>query len=140
MNILMIAGEVAPYAKTGGLGEVMAALPKAVRRLGHDVRVFMPRYGAINPRKYPFVPIGHTMTLNVSGEKRRSALGPVFWPKRFRFIFLNLRLISHPHKLLFTIPSAATCRFMRLIRAYLNCLRRLIGCRTLSTYTTGMQG
>jgi starch synthase len=69
MNILMIAGEVAPYAKTGGLGEVMAALPKAVRRLGHDVRVFMPRYGAIDRQTYPTVPIGKTLSLNVAGEK-----------------------------------------------------------------------
>jgi starch synthase len=69
VNILMIAGEVAPYAKTGGLGEVMAALPKAVRRLGHDVRVFMPRYGAIDRQKYPLVPIGKMMNLSVGGEK-----------------------------------------------------------------------
>jgi starch synthase len=69
MNILMIAGEVAPYAKTGGLGEVMAALPKAVHRLGHDVRVYMPRYGAIDRQKFAFVPIGKTTQLNVGGEK-----------------------------------------------------------------------
>ncbi|HEY6737053.1 MAG TPA: glycogen/starch synthase [Candidatus Saccharimonadia bacterium] len=69
MNILMIAGEVAPYAKTGGLGEVMAALPKAVHRLGHDVRVFMPRYGATRDPQFAFVPIGRPMQLNVGGEK-----------------------------------------------------------------------
>ena len=68
MKILMIAGEVAPYAKTGGLGEVMAALPKAVHRLGHDVRVYMPLYGTINRQKYAFVPIGQTSVLNVLGE------------------------------------------------------------------------
>ena len=68
MNILMIAGEVAPYAKTGGLGEVMAALPKAVHRLGHDVRVYMPLYGAIDRQQYAFVPIGKTTNLNVGGE------------------------------------------------------------------------
>jgi len=57
LNILMISGEVAPYAKTGGLGEVMAALPKAVHRLGHDVRVFMPLYGSIDRRQFPLVPM-----------------------------------------------------------------------------------
>ncbi len=69
MNILMIAGEAAPYAKTGGLGEVMAALPKAVHRLGHDVRVFMPLYGNIDRQKFAFVPIGREKQLNVGGEK-----------------------------------------------------------------------
>jgi starch synthase len=69
MNILMIAGEVAPYAKTGGLGEVMAALPKAVHRLGHDVRVYMPLYGAIDRQQFAFVPIGKTLQLNVAGDR-----------------------------------------------------------------------
>src|SRR5215472_12505861 len=69
MKILMIAGEVAPYAKTGGLGEVMAALPKAVHRLGHDVRVYMPLYGAIDRQQLAFVPIGRTTQLNVAGHR-----------------------------------------------------------------------
>ncbi len=68
MNILMIAGEVAPYAKTGGLGEVMGALPKAVKRLGHDVRVFMPLYGNIDRSRFAFVPIGSPTVLTVNNE------------------------------------------------------------------------
>ena len=63
----MISGEVAPYAKTGGLGEVMAALPKAVRRLGHDVRVYMPLYGSIDRNQFGFVPVGKS-TLTVDNE------------------------------------------------------------------------
>lgn len=42
MKILMVASEVAPFARTGGLAEVTAALPAALRRMGHDVRVIMP--------------------------------------------------------------------------------------------------
>ena len=44
MNILLAASEVVPYAKTGGLADVAGALPKALSRLGHTVRVVMPRY------------------------------------------------------------------------------------------------
>ena len=44
MRIVIAASEVVPYAKTGGLADVAAALPKALLRLGHDVRVVMPRY------------------------------------------------------------------------------------------------
>lgn len=47
MKILLIASEVAPFAKTGGLADVAGALPKALRSLGHDVRVFMPLYRTI---------------------------------------------------------------------------------------------
>lgn len=48
MNVLCVASEMAPYAKTGGLADVVAALPKALRRNGHDVRVFLPRYDRID--------------------------------------------------------------------------------------------
>jgi starch synthase len=44
LNILLAASEVTPYAKTGGLADVAGALPKALSRLGHSVRVVMPRY------------------------------------------------------------------------------------------------
>jgi starch synthase len=44
LNILLAASEVVPYAKTGGLADVAGALPKALARLGHRVRVVMPRY------------------------------------------------------------------------------------------------
>jgi len=44
LNILLVASEVVPYAKTGGLADVAGALPKALTRLGQTVRVVMPRY------------------------------------------------------------------------------------------------
>ena len=49
MNVLFVASEVAPFAKTGGLGDVAAALPRALaaQNRGHDVRVVMPMYGRI---------------------------------------------------------------------------------------------
>jgi len=47
MHIVHVASEMVPYVKTGGLGDVVAALPKAQVRLGHRVTVFLPRYAAI---------------------------------------------------------------------------------------------
>lgn len=47
MRILMVASEVAPHAKTGGLADVLGSLPTALRELGHDVRVLMPRYSSV---------------------------------------------------------------------------------------------
>lgn len=44
MRVLFVTSEMAPWVKTGGLGDVAGALPKALRALGHDVRVFVPAY------------------------------------------------------------------------------------------------
>ncbi|MGF1678590.1 MAG: glycogen synthase GlgA [Candidatus Methylacidiphilales bacterium] len=50
MNILFAASEMSPLAKTGGLGDVLAALPAALRRAGHSVSVALPLYRDVRQR------------------------------------------------------------------------------------------
>lgn len=47
MKVLFIAAEASPYAKTGGLGDVAGTLPKELVKLGHDVRLVIPKYKSI---------------------------------------------------------------------------------------------
>ena len=51
-RILLISSECTPLAQTGGLGDVVAGLSKALLRRGHDVRIIMPLYSTINRQKY----------------------------------------------------------------------------------------
>lgn len=47
LSILFATSEMAPWVKTGGLGDVAAALPAALRKAGHDIRVLLPAYPAL---------------------------------------------------------------------------------------------
>jgi len=52
LNILFLSSEVDPFAKTGGLADVSSALPHAIKELGHEIRIMMPRYRFISERRF----------------------------------------------------------------------------------------
>lgn len=52
LKIMMIASECVPFVKTGGLADVVGALPKALEALGHEVMVVLPKYAAIDSVKH----------------------------------------------------------------------------------------
>lgn len=54
LKILFVSPEAAPFAKTGGLADVAGALPTALAKLGHQVRLVIPRYGAVDGAAYGF--------------------------------------------------------------------------------------
>jgi starch synthase len=57
LKILFVAPEASPFVKAGGLGEVMYSLPKALREIGHDARVMIPKYSSIDSSKFAMTTI-----------------------------------------------------------------------------------
>jgi starch synthase len=57
LKIVQIASEAVPYIKTGGLADVVGALPKHLRLLGHDVRVILPKYASIDYNRFQLRPM-----------------------------------------------------------------------------------
>ncbi|MER2561095.1 MAG: glycogen synthase GlgA [Myxococcaceae bacterium] len=69
MNILFASSEVAPFAKTGGLGDVGSALPRALAAEGHDVRVVMPMYARVKGAGRVFTEVIPELWLDLGGTR-----------------------------------------------------------------------
>jgi starch synthase len=81
MRVLMAASEAVPYAKTGGLADVVGTLPRALKRRGVDVAVALPAYRSITPDRFALRPTGWTLQVpvskqTVSAEVLRTELEP----------------------------------------------------------------
>jgi len=53
LKILITGVEVSPFANVGGFARVLGYLSRSLKRLGHDVRLFMPKFGFIDEETYP---------------------------------------------------------------------------------------
>ena len=74
LKILLLSAEVVPFAKTGGLADVAGALPKALKELGHDVRVAMPRYGFIDRQKFNLNQILPELTVPMNSQTENASI------------------------------------------------------------------
>jgi len=76
LKILFLAAEAVPFAKVGGLADVAGSLPGAIRALGHDVRLMIPRYGTIRSDQFHLENIGDPFTIPVGpGEEYIHLIG-----------------------------------------------------------------
>ena len=73
IRVLEIASEVAPFAKTGGLADVLEGLPAALARTGVDVRVVLPRYRCVETERFGFRRRDETIEVRL-GKRTISAL------------------------------------------------------------------
>jgi starch synthase len=70
LHVAFVTPEMAPYAKSGGLADISAGLPKALVRMGHRVTVVVPRYAGV---PFPAGEEAGSADVPVDGEQRRAA-------------------------------------------------------------------
>jgi starch synthase len=74
MKVAMLASEVAPFAKTGGLADVVGALPKFLSHLGVEVKVMMPFYRETKKKSFSLRKAGENLELEWAGGKNHFSL------------------------------------------------------------------
>jgi len=76
----MLAAEITPIAKVGGLGDVAGSLPQALYQLGADIRLCLPFYGSIDTKKYKVKKVAGEITIAINGKKNQASVWQTFLP------------------------------------------------------------
>ncbi len=108
-KILFVTSEVVPFIKTGGLADVSAALPQALAEMGHEVRIVVPKYGAVDDRKYKIHEVVRLKDLqvNIGGKEVIFSLKSCFLPGqrvRVQIYFLDNEEYFGSRNSLYTDP------------------------------------
>ena len=115
MRVLMVASEAVPFAKTGGLADVVGALPRALARLGHDVDVVIPRYRGITagaPERSLNVALGNLVaeaqcfTAQADGVRTVFIDHPGYFDRDYLYGALGHDYVDNPERFAFLCQAA----------------------------------
>ncbi|KKR22038.1 MAG: Glycogen synthase [Parcubacteria group bacterium GW2011_GWE2_39_37] len=91
----MVAAELTPIAKAGGLGDVIGALPKALADLGCEVKIILPYYGFINDKTYKIKKIIDKVSFISEGVRQSISLWETILPgSSVKIILIKHRYFS----------------------------------------------
>jgi starch synthase len=131
LRICLAASEVAPFAKTGGLADVLAGLgrwlgKKAPAGPGHDVRIFLPYYKRIAESDVKTTPLPKAQAIDVRFPKRtiRFGLRTVPLPQSDVLVYLVDCPELYGRKDIYTSDGDEVLRFAMLCRAVLETCQR----------------
>ena len=88
LKILFVATEAVPFAKEGGVADVIGSLPKELAALGHEVCIFLPRYGIIDPQSWGLRHTGVVRTLPMFGFQQTFSIWQTTLPDSSVTVYL----------------------------------------------------
>lgn len=135
-KILFVTSEVVPFVKTGGLADVSAALPQMLSNLGHEVRIVIPKYGAVDERKFKIHEVVRLkdLIINIGNKDVTFSLKSCFLPGpkvRVQIYFLDNQEYFGSRNSLYTDPRTGKDypdndeRFILLNRAVMELIIKL---------------
>jgi starch synthase len=127
VNILCLTSEAAPFAKIGGLADVMAALPRHLHRAGHDMRVFLPFYGTIDTTRGRFnlVPGLNDIDIRLGSHHYRVSIVSAEAPGAELPVFLVHCPALYHRASIYTADPDEHLRFLVLSAAALSACQRM---------------
>ncbi|MDE2304316.1 MAG: glycogen synthase [Gammaproteobacteria bacterium] len=127
LKICLLASEMMPFAKTGGLADVSSALTREFMRLGHDVRTFLPYYRTVSagPWKFADVDAVSRVAMPIGGIRYEFSLKSAEWPRPgSRVYFVDCPAMFDRHGLYGDEPDEYR-RFLLFTRAVIESCQRL---------------
>jgi starch synthase len=90
LKVMLSASEMAPYAKTGGLADVVSSLPRALTALGNvDAIAVIPKYGFIDDSKYGLKELPYTIKFSMCGFPYEIKVKYLEFPEGWKAYFLE---------------------------------------------------
>jgi starch synthase len=127
LRICFVSAETTPFAKTGGLGDVSAALPRTLHRLGHDVRPFLPFYSRIDRNRHRILPVEFLQGLEIrlGGRGYRYGVYVTEMPRSSLPLYLVHCPALYDRPELYGSGPDEALRFAFLTRAAIECCQRM---------------
>jgi len=127
IRICAIASEAAPFAKTGGLADVTAALTKYLHAQGHDVRLFMPLYAAVDRDRFALTPVPRLtdLTLTIGSQHYPYSVHTAALPGSQALVYLIDCPQLYARESIYSRAPDEHLRFLGLTRIAIECCQYL---------------
>lgn len=127
LRVCLLAAEVAPLSKTGGLADVAGALAKYTAAAGHDVRLFTPLYGSINRVRFPMRPVDgmQQVPLQIGPHHYVFSVVTTRLPRSDALVYLIDCPALYDRPMIYTTDPDEHLRFLAFTRAALATCQRM---------------